>query len=314
MIGYTLDSRAQAHEPLDSPRATDERLLPGLESPILTGWRLWGRSLGSLARYLSPLALLLTVIAWTQDPSSLVGEIDEVDSTVLGTPVAEDPQPVETADVDAGADPGSTVTALLLAFLFAFSIALTGVVLSQCYTGRVKGNPYFWTLKRLVPWAVTWSLIFLFTFLGFIAFIVPGIIIGLRLFWADELALIHGAGPIRALKESWQLTKNAAGAVFGFQFLAGLAMYPILLAAMVSIALITLPFELLSSFGTGGLADIVFTFIAVLILFISYGALHAPELAYFYGIRAARAALSPAEAERADWLALAKLRCRELTH
>ena len=314
MIVYTVDSRVRAQEPLDSPRASDGRLLPGLVSPILTGGRLWGRSLGSLARYLIPLALLLTVVAWTQDPSSLVGEIDEVDSTVLGTPVAEVPRPVETADIDVGADLGSTVTALLLAFLFAFSIALIGVVLSQCHTGRVKGNLYFWTLKRLVPWAVTWSLVLFLTFLGFIAFIVPGIIIGLRLFWADELALIHGAGPIRALKESWQLTKNAAGAVFGFQFLAGLAMYPILLAAIVSFVLITLPFGLLSSFGTGGLADIVFTFIAVLILFITYGALHAPELAYFYGIRAARAALSPAEAERADWLAQAKLRCRELTH
>ena len=164
-----------------------------------------------------------------------------------------------------------------------FGIALTQVILSQRYTRLVQGNPYTWTLRRFVPWVLTWIICFAAIVLGTLALLIPGIILGLRLFWADEFALIHRAGPIQALKESWKLTSGNIGSLFVFQFLAGLAAYVVLipmgilvLAFMVLVLLLGSPEYLLPLENA----------LIYLMIFVGYGGLHGPEIVYFYGMRA----------------------------
>ena len=129
----------------------------------------------------------------------------------------------------------------------------------------------------------------------------------MRLFWADEFALVHGKGPIAALRASWQLTRNAAGPVFMFQFILGWAQNLILLPAIIGITALLAGLESIGWSHPDRLT--IFEGVVLpLILFIVYGAMHAPELVEFYGMRAARASLTPDELARGDWLQRAKNR------
>jgi hypothetical protein len=176
--------------------------------------------------------------------------------------------------------------AVFLLAAFGFGIALTQVIISRQYTGRVQGNPYTWALRRFVPWVLTLALVLAATFLGMLALLIPGIYIGVRLFWADEFALTHQAGPLQALKESWNLTKNNAGAVFTFQFLAGLAAYLVIIAGVLLLAGMELAIDALGRPEYLGPLEIT---LILLVIFVGYGALHAPEIVRLYGMRAERA-------------------------
>lgn len=114
--------------------------------------------------------------------------------------------------------------------------------------------------------------------------IIPGIYLSLRLFWAEEFALVHGAGPIQAIRESWDLTTGLAGSVFVFQFLAGLAAYGVFIAMGLAAVSVGAALEMLPT-------PITKTLRMVLIcwgLLIGYAGLHAPEIVYLYGMRAER--------------------------
>ena len=215
-------------------------------------------------------------------------------------PAAEGGETTETT-VSGGA---AILMLLMLAFLMlAFGIALTQVILSQCYTRLVQGNPYVWTFRRFVPWTLSIIIVFAAMFLGmspivfaamFLVFlgmpalvmslvmllvVQPAIYLGLRLFWADEFALVHRAGPIQALKESWQLTKGNVGSIIRFQFLSGLVANLVLMVVM-SFGVLVL---LLVRLGSSGYLEATLGF---LIIFVCYGGLHAPEIVYLYGMRA----------------------------
>jgi hypothetical protein len=170
-----------------------------------------------------------------------------------------------------------------LVALASVGVAMTQVVMTEKHTGLVRGNPYLWALKRFVPWLITLSLAIAATIAGYLLLILPGIYVALRLFWADEFVLIHGSGPIRGLKDSWELTRESAGSIFAFQFLAGLAAYVIVLPFILLIAIII---PMATGFEGGVLFLLVFSCWAV---FTVYAGLHAPEVVYFYGMRAQQA-------------------------
>ena len=234
--------------------ATHEQLLPGYDHPFRTGWKLWARSLGTLIRYTAPLALLMIIFF------------------ALGTV--------------AGGGGFTVVLKLALGFTLLFGIALTSTVLAQQYTGLVRGNPYVWTLQRIAPWVSAWMLMIVATFLGSLVLIVPGIIAGLRLFWADEFALTHRLGPIESLKESWRVTRGEAREVFVFQFLSGLAMSLIVFLGGFTFGVLTFALEALASQGI--VLDVISLGIVVILIFLGYGAIHAPEMAKFYGMYAVK--------------------------
>lgn len=146
-------------------------------------------------------------------------------------------------------------------------------------------------------------------FLGCASIFAMGItiwVVSLRFFWADEYALAHEAGPIEALRESWNLTRNGAWQIFSFQFLIGVLLYPTLLIAVFVFTVILVPLGFLTDLGPGWLAELCILTLGFVIFFIAYASLHAPELAFFYGIRAARGLLDPEELARPTWIQVAK--------
>ena len=171
----------------------------------------------------------------------------------------------------------------LLLLMMAFGIALTQVILSQRYTRLVQGDPYAWTLRRFVPWALSWVICIAAIGLGMLALLVPGIILALRLFWADEFVLVHRAGPIQAFKESWRLTSGNIGSIFVFQFLAGWAAYVVLIPIGVLFLALAALVQLLGSSEYLGPLELTLVY---LMIFVGYGGLHGPEIVYFYGMRA----------------------------
>ena len=264
-------------------KARKSVLLEGFDQPIRTGWRLFARSSVAVWLYTAPLAIAIVIV--TALLSDLMPGAESGQSTVAY---------------------GARVVVFLLAL--AFGIALTQVVLSRQYSGLVQGNPYVWTLRRFVPWVLTWIICLAAIFLGTLALVLPGIYVGLRLFWADEFALIHRKGPVQALKESWELTRGHAGSIFLFQFLAGLvasvlALAALFLAYLAPLMLYVWGFSEVLKEGSGILQNVAAAFLAEhsyflrtlpptffwLLFFVGYGALHAPQIVYLYGMRAERA-------------------------
>jgi hypothetical protein len=188
--------------------------------------------------------------------------------------------------------PATLVSPLLFLVLLlgAFTVALVGVVLSARHTRLVEGSAYAATARRFVPWVATWVLILGIVFAGYLALIVPGVYLALRLFWADEFALIHGKGPIAALKASWDLTRGRAGAMFVFQFVLGLAQYVILLPALLGFVFLMAGLEAAGLTG-GDVITGLETFLVFVLGALVYGGLHGPEIVQFYGMRAQRANL-----------------------
>jgi hypothetical protein len=90
--------------------------------------------------------------------------------------------------------------------------------LSRAHTGAAGGSPWPHVAPRLLPWAATWLVYGVVVGVGSLL-ILPGMLAAIRLFWADEFALVHGVGPRAALRESLRLTRGLAGRIFGFQFL-----------------------------------------------------------------------------------------------
>ncbi len=188
---------------------------------------------------------------------------------------------ISTADSAEGTV--SDLGAGILIVAFAIGAAISQVILSNNYVALSPGVPYAWALKRFVPWVVTVVLAFAIMFLGLFALIIPGIYLSLRLFWADEFALIHGAGPIQALKESWMLTESSAGAIFSFQFLAGLAAYGVIIVVGLVMGGVRVLLESASAFLDLELLQMAFIYWGILL---GYSGLHAPEIVYLYGMRA----------------------------
>jgi len=238
---------------LEGGLTTDAEMLAAYATPIRSGWKLWFRAMGPLALYTAPAAVVLGY-ALTETAADVEGE-------------------------------GGFGLAHWLFFLAgAVGIAVAQVVLSQKYVGHAVGNPYSLVMQRFLPWiaafVLTWGLIIG----GYLVLIVPGIYLSLRLFWAEEFALVHGAGPIQAIRESWDLTTGSAGAVFGFQFLAGLAAYGVFVAVGLAAVSVGAALEVLPTPISGTLRMVLVCWA----MLIGYGGLHAPEIVYLYGMRAER--------------------------
>lgn len=243
---------------------SDAELAAAAKTPIRSGWRLWVRSAPWVSRHTLPVAAVMALLV-VMSGSTIAGAMDE----------SRGPAP-------------SLAATVILWGLFGYGIALSGVVLSSTHTGHRVGNAHLWTLRRLVPVVVVWAMVLAAGFLGFLLLIIPGIIIGIRLFWADEFALVHAAGPLTACRESWRLTRNREGSVFVFQFILGLAEYLILILVVIAFLGITL-----GANGIGARSAVISFVEATLVfwlVFTAYGSAHAPELVYFYGLRAGKQA------------------------
>jgi hypothetical protein len=174
-------------------------------------------------------------------------------------------------------------------------------MLSCAHTGIPRGSPWAQVASRFLPWTITWILFSAGLFLGTLLLIIPGIIAGIRLFWADEFALVHGHGPISALRESMELTRGLTGSVFKFQMVLGV------LGFAAYLVLIPLVLEFIGvdavagALPSGLLTTVMFTTFLSVLGVNAYASLHAPEIVYFYGLRALRAEM-PAEEIQGNWV------------
>lgn len=241
-------------------------LRAGLEKPIRIGWSLWVRSMGPIAAIAFSVAIVAAPLIWYLEYLELNSAPGEHELLNLFLLVA-------------------------LLVVVGFGVALVGTTLSKRYAGLAI-DPRAQAARRLIPWIGTWALLFPIILVGYIALIFPGIYLSLRLFWADEFALIHDKGPIAALKASWELTRNEAFSVFVFQFVLGFAQYVILLPAVFFWTAVLGGLESIGWSGLGYLS-IADAFVFIFVFLFAYGGLHGPELVKFYGMRA----------ERANWTA-----------
>lgn len=174
---------------MEADPAVRSRFLEGLEHPYRVGYRLWLKSIPDLFRYSVPLVFLGIL-------------------TLYGSPRLD---PVLSAVGD------------VLFYFLLFYIPLTAeVVLARRYTGWIPGHPYLIGLRRFLYVAVTWILVYVTTVLGSLLFIVPGIILGARLVWADELVVSHSMTPLQATRKSWALGEGRMKSIVLFQILLGI--------------------------------------------------------------------------------------------
>jgi competence protein ComGC len=242
--------------PIRQTLITDEQLSAARKAPLRTGWSLWFRSIPTLVLKMLPIAAVIATA------SSVTGEYD----------------------FDAASPPSLLIFWLLLAY----GGAVAGTILTQRYTGFNSGNPYTWAARRFLPWIAVWVLVIAFTIAGFFLLIVPGVIISMRLIWADEFVLTHSFSPFSALRASWKLTKGRVSETFAFQFVLGLAENVILIPGLVLIALIPMILSLIGA-QTTAVGSFITTTLTVTFLLVMYTSFHAPEVVYFYSSRAAGA-------------------------
>jgi len=173
-------------------------------------------------------------------------------------------------------------------------------VLARAHIRLPRINPWPQVAARFVPWALAWALYGAGVVVGTLALFVPGMILGVRLFWADEFALTHRQGPIAAARQSLELTRGLVGTIYFFQFGLGLVQQLVLVPVVLvfTLALDAIVGAYPSSLPISALLAIASAVVAVNL----YASVHAPEIVYFYGLRALRAEM-PSEKLSGNWVA-----------
>ena len=173
-----------------------ENLIDGFKHPFVIGAKLWSHSFLPIVKRIGlPFAGLVFV-------------------AVLFLP-----------GYDFDFDSNQTAGMLLLAaagLAIVYVIFVIDLLISHLHTGNSIDNIYQVAIQRFLPTAVTWLISIVAVFMGTLLLIIPGIILGLRLFWADEFALVNGQTPIAAIQSSFELTRGFGGRIWLFQFLEGL--------------------------------------------------------------------------------------------
>ncbi len=244
-----------------TPDRDDHDLIAGYLEPVSTGWRSWTASLALLSRTIAPLALL----------------------AALGAGIAE--------------LYSSTTAYLLYTAIGIFGVALVGVTSSRAHTGHGgDDSPWILTIKRIVPWTVTWFLVIGLLLLGYAALIVPGIILNLRILWADEFVLVHRASPFKAMNESWQISRGQMGRTFPFELGLGFLSIPIFGLAFAIPAGVS--YFLTNDTAPGIWVSSAVAGITAFMLLQAYALVHMMQIALFYGLRANLAAEGPRDLPR----------------
>jgi hypothetical protein len=289
--------------------------LENLNNPIVTGWKLGIRSLKELMPYLAAASIICAVVISfsTGLVRTLFGEgtfLEIYERNRLGL---------------------LSFSILWAAIFYAPGVIVSQILVSRRYTGLVLESPVKYILRRYFPWLFTYVMILVIAFIGFFLIIgtyqftlyltsdltaeqianppetptplgyillsliglgflliIPGFYCALRFFYADEYALIHCLGPFRALRESWYLTKGKMWRIISFQFLLGIA--NIIVLAPIFVCVISL----LTYANLNALA-FVNRVIFFLVFWILYTLSHAPEVVYFYGLRASKEMLDSAD-------------------
>ncbi len=233
---------------------SNEDLVNGLRHPFVTGWKLWLHSLSDIIKRVAlPFAgLALFGHLLLQDHNW--GSNEAADITIWATGV----------------------------IISVYAFFVINILISYLHIGHPIVDIYKVAIVRFLPTVATWVLSIMAAFVGILLFVIPGIIIGVRLFWADEFALVNRQNPFAAIKSSFELTRGFGGRIWVFQFLQGLIIYLVMLVAFVLLLLLA---QLINLIAADLYSALMWVALSLLIT-LGYSFLHATEIAYFYGLRA----------------------------
>lgn len=110
---------------------------------------------------------------------------------------------------------------LLMILYLWLEFGLRAMSLSLVQEKNIRATDVFVSPKKFFPYFVAYLMIWIATVLGTILFIIPGIIIWLRLNMVPFLILEKKIGPWTAIKESRKLTKGKISNLFALQILCG---------------------------------------------------------------------------------------------
>ncbi len=131
--------------------------------------------------------------------------------------------------------------AIFLAFIF-FSVVIAHITHAH-RSGLSITNPYTSVLPLLLPALGFWILYTTIVFLGFLLFLIPGIIWGVTFFWGDEFVVAYRMSPAQALQTSRRLVKGRWWRVLFFQWRAGLLTGVLFLGLFVPLVIFMMLFQ-----------------------------------------------------------------------
>jgi hypothetical protein len=133
-----------------------------------------------------------------------------------------------TPDAEQGVNLVNTFFIMLLGFIF-YALYMPAVVfyIASAVAGYKRSitELYQLALKWWGHFVLLLVLVMLSIGAGTVALIIPGIIIMLKLAFAEYDMLLNGSKPIEAMKTSWRMTKSCKGTLFGGYLIITLGIY-----------------------------------------------------------------------------------------
>jgi uncharacterized membrane protein len=168
---------------------------------------------------------------------------------IAGLPSAFGPQPTIGPDGQIIPPPPSTLGAIVALVSIAVSV-LVGLGLTT-FSLRAHDNinavqiADLWNPGPFWPFLGAYILTVIAIALGFLALIVPGIILSMGLAFVSYLVVDRGLGPIEAIKESWRITKGHKWQLL-LLFLALLGINLLGILALIIGVFVTVPITMLA--------------------------------------------------------------------
>jgi hypothetical protein len=207
---------------------------------------------------------------------------------ILGTIIVGSTDPT-AFDVNAPVDNSGTavlgrlIDQLLSSIAAAVAVAACFKAISAAYLGERAGvgDSLRYAAGRFLPLIVAYIVMVIILVPAFIALIIPGIWIAVKLSMTFPALVCEKAGPFKSIGRSWELTKDNWWRVFGTLLVVFILMFVITLALGGVLGAV-----LLSSDSMGELAFAVLTtLIGLLIAAITYPLIAAVVTVMYYDLR-----------------------------
>jgi hypothetical protein len=207
---------------------------------------------------------------------------------ILGTIIVGSTDPT-AFDVNAPVDNSGTavvgrlIDQLLSSIAAAVAVAACFKAISAAYLGERAGvgDSLRYAAGRFLPLIVAYIVMVIILVPAFIALIIPGIWISVKLSMTFPALVCEKAGPFKSIGRSWELTKDNWWRVFGTLLVVFILMFVITLALGGVLGAV-----LLSSDSMGELAFAVLTtLIGLLIAAITYPLIAAVVTVMYYDLR-----------------------------
>jgi hypothetical protein len=231
------------------------------------GFRLFRHRFGTLVACIFvpivPLYILGTIIVGSTDPTAF-----DVNAPV---------------DNSGAAVAGRSIDQLLSSVAAALAVAACFKAISAAYLGERAGagESLRYAAGRFLPLIVAYIVIVILLIPAFIALIIPGIWLAVKLSMAFPAIVCERAGPFKAIGRSWNLTKDNWWRVFGTLLVVFLLLFVITLALGGVLGAVLLSSDSMSEVAFAVLT----TLIGLLIAAITYPLWAAVVTVIYYDLR-----------------------------